>query len=260
LLEGRVPKIWMAGAFAYVLLIYPIFVAARVEIHGTRGIARTAIVENLGKVLQTAIASRQRIATGPFREMTFLERMSLRSSVETFVEKTGKAAPFQYGYTLTPIFAAFVPRVVWSDKPDIPTGQLFNKEFHVTESDDIYLSPSQLGELYWNFGWSGILVGMAGIGGILGFIGCRANLADGRSVTRFLVTAITIKQLIVSFEGAIAPSYVVWLRSLAGIGLLHLLLAHIQVRYRPFLAPQVEDQDTFPRSSQVAKLFPNLLS
>jgi hypothetical protein len=260
LLEGRIPKLWIAGAFAYVIVVYPIFVAARAEIHGTRGIARTAIVENLGKVLQIAIASKDRVASGPNREMTFLERLSLRGSVETFVQKTGREVPYQNGYTMTPLLATFIPKVIWSDKPDVPTGQLFNKEFHVTDSDDIFLSPSHLGELYWNFGWAGVLGGMTVIGAILGWIGSRFNLAQGRTVTRLFVTVVTIKQLIVGFEGDIATIYVVWLRSLAGIGLLHVVLARRSFTRRPSEGRPEENPGLRLAGPVSVRPFPNLLT
>jgi hypothetical protein len=259
LLEGRIPKLWVAGAFAYVLFVYPIFVAARVEIHGTRGIARTAIVENFGKVLELAIASKSRDLSGPNREMTFLERLSLRNSVEIFVTKTGRDVPFQRGYTLTPLLATFIPKIIWSDKPDVPTGQLFNKDFHVTDSDDIFLSPSHLGELYWNFGFPGVLGGMAIIGAILGFTGARFNLAEGRTITRLFVTVVTIKELIVGFEGDVASIYVVWLRSMAGVGVLHLIFARLPVG--PLLERRiVRHEFALTTESVRLKAFPNLLS
>jgi len=232
LMDGRLPKLWLAGAVAYVILVFPIFQAYRAEIHGTRGVARTTVVENLGKTLNLALSAENRVNSGRDRAQTFLERSSLLGSVQLIVEKTGNAVPFQHGHTLTPILATFLPKIVWSDKPDVPTGQVMNKEFHVTDSEDVYISPSHLGELYWNFGWLGVLVGMTAIGGILGFVGSRFNLADAKTVTRLLITVVTIKQVVMSFEGVIAASYVVWLRSLAGIGLLHVIFARIPVRLR----------------------------
>jgi hypothetical protein len=232
LMDGRIPKLWLAGAVAYVILVFPIFQAYRAEIHGTRGVARTTVVENLGKTLNLALSAENRVNNGRDRAQTFLERSSLLGSVQLIVEKTGNEVPFQHGHTLTPILATFLPKIVWSDKPDVPTGQVMNKEFHVTDSEDVYISPSHLGELYWNFGWLGVLVGMTAIGGILGFVGSRFNLADAKTVTRLLITVVTIKQVVMSFEGVIAASYVVWLRSLAGIGLLHVIFARIPVRLR----------------------------
>jgi ABC-type glycerol-3-phosphate transport system permease component len=135
---------------------------------------------------------------------------------------------FQEGYTISPILEAFVPKIIWSQKVRIPVGQFFNKQFRIVEGDEVYISPSHLGELYWNFGWSGVVLGMAVIGAICGWIGAAYNLAEFQSVTRVLVTVITIKQLIVSFESSISDCYVVWLRSLVGIALLHVAFARIR--------------------------------
>jgi O-antigen polysaccharide polymerase Wzy len=258
LLDRRIPMMWVAGAVAYVLLVYPIFVASRGEVHGERGISRAAVAENFGKALQLAIAAKSRVYSGPEHEMTFLERVSMRGMVEIAVERTGRDAPYQNGHTLAPLLAAFIPKVIWPDKPDVPSGQIFNKQFHLTDSDDIFISISYLGELYWNFGWLGVLVGMCACGAILGFIGSRFNLADGKTITRLLVTVVTIKQLIINFEGYISPNYVVWIRSLVGIWVLHLMLAR-----RPVSLPleSSDEHKTLPEAldSLVARPFPNLL-
>jgi hypothetical protein len=259
LVDARIPKLWLAGAVAYAILVIPVFQAYRTEIHGNRGISRASVVENFGKTLDLVLSATDRVNTGRHRAQTFLERSSLRASVQMIVDRTGEDVPYQHGYTLTPLIATFIPKVVWSDKPDVPTGQVVNKEFHVAEGEDVYISPSHLGELYWNFGWTGVLVGMAGIGGILGLVG-RLNLAGGKTITRLLVIVVTIKQTVIGFEGVIAASYVVWLRSLAGIGLLHLVFARIPVS-RSVPSNAVGDESIFiPLSSVDAKPFPNLLS
>ena len=178
-------------------------------------------------------------------------------NVQMIVEKTGTDVPYQNGYTLTPILATFIPKIVWSDKPDVPTGQLINNEFHLSDSD-IYISPSHLGELYWNYGWPGVVIGMSIIGGILGVVGGFFNMAQRKTVTRLLVTVVTIKQLVTGFESAIAPSYVVWARSMAGIGLLHLILARASVS--AWFDSKIPARDHPIEGVSGAKLFPNLLS
>jgi hypothetical protein len=262
LIEGRVPIRWVAVAVAYVILIFPLFQTFRAEIRGTRGIARTTVIENFGKVLSMVISAEDKVNTGRHRAQTFLERSSLLASVQTIVEQTGNGVAYQEGHTLSPILATFIPRIVWSDKQEVPTGQLVNKEFHISDSEDIFISPSHLGELYWNFGWPGVFIGMSLIGGMLGMVGARCNLADAKTVTRLMITVVTIKQIIVSFEGAVAPSYVVYFRSLAGIWLLHLLFARFRVRRE---RPGSAKQGGYPLSLPLAgneegKAFPNLLS
>jgi hypothetical protein len=102
-----------------------------------------------------------------------------------------------------------------------------NSDFHLTIFRDTYISPSHLGELYWNFGWLGVLLGMPLIGIVLGTVGARCNLSDSVSLTRLLITVVTIRYIVMGFEGSIAVSYVVWLRSVAAIGLLHIVMTRV---------------------------------
>jgi hypothetical protein len=259
LVDGRVPKIWMVCFLLFVIFLFPFFQAYRTAIHGG-GISRTAVIENFGKVLSTTIAAKDKVNSGRDRAQTFWERSSVKGSVEIIVGKTGNGVDFQHGYTISPILLAFAPKILLSDKVRVPTGQLFNKQFHIFDSDDIYVSPSHLGELYWNFGWGGVIFGMALIGALCGFVGAYFNLAEYRTVTRVLVLVITIKQLIVGFEGSIADLYVVWLRSLVGVGMLHLTFARIPVP--PRLMRQVASATSGPvaASSRDQRLFPNLLN
>jgi len=261
LIEGRLPILWLVAAVLYGLFVYPIFVAARGEIHGKGLIARASILGDLGHVVELAIAAENREASRGEHAQSMLERTSVRASVQMIVEHTGVDVNFQYGHTLTPLLATFVPRIVWSGKPDVATGRVVNKEFHVTEADfsDTYISPSIPGELYWNFAWPGVLIGMAVIGGALGYLGQRCNLAERKNVTNLIVVVVTIKQVIVGMEGTFSPEYVVWLRSLGAVGILHLMFAKVSIPGRTSInidppAPQVQ-----PRLSSL-KPFRNLLS
>jgi hypothetical protein len=260
LIDGRLPKPWLAAFVVYVIFVFPVFQAYRTAIHGERGLARTAVIENFGKVLQLTLAATAKVNSGRDRAQTFFERTSVKGSTEISVEKTGNGVDFQRGHTLSPVLATFIPKIVWSDKPDVPVGQLFNKSFHITDSDDVFISPSHLGELYWNFGWPGVVLGMSLIGAICGWVGARFNLQEFRTVTRILVIVVTIKELIVGFEGAIAPLYVTWLRSLAGIGILHLIFARLPVASRLF-APIRSGSEVVPAGGRRSeRLFPNLLT
>jgi hypothetical protein len=263
LVDGRVAKSWLVGAALFIFIAFPVFQAHRELAEGNRGIARTTVVENLVDTLRLAIAAKGKVTTGRNRAQTFFERVSLKSSIQMIVDKTGNEVAFQRGYTLMPILETFLPRVLWSDKPDIPTGQIVNRVFHVTEQDETYISPSHLGELYWNFGWAGVVVGMTAIGFLCGLVG-RFNLAEARTVTRLLVSVLTIRYVINGFEGSLASSYVVWLRSLAAVGLLHLAFARVPITLRRSGPTKSEEPHSPGRLSDdlkgEARVFPNLLS
>jgi hypothetical protein len=261
LIEGRLPVSWLVAAVLYGIFIYPIFVAARGEIHGKGLIARASILENLAHAVELSIAAENRAANFREHQQSLLERTSVRASVQMIVEHTGVDVKFQNGETLLPLLATFVPRLIWSDKPDVSTGRVVNKEFHVTEADfsDTFISPSITGELYWNFGWPGVLIGMGLIGGALGFLGERCNLAKGRNVTRLLVVVLTIKQVIVGMEGTFSPEYVVWFRSLGAAGILHVLFARLPAGAR---SPVGLEQPPGHDHSRLVpmKPYPNLLN
>jgi hypothetical protein len=85
-------------------------------------------------------------------------------------------------------------------------------------------------------------------------------LAEFRTVTRVLVTVITIKQLIVGFEGGISDIYVVWLRALAGIGILHLIFARVPAVSRLFRPSESGREAASAEQPYGQRLFPNLLT
>jgi len=141
----------------------------------------------------------------------------------------------------------------------VPTGQLVNKEFHLNGGEDVYISPSHLGDLYWNFGWTGVIVGMGIIGIVCGYIGARCDMTEVATVTRLLILVLTIKQLIVSFEGALGSTYVVWLRSVAAIGVLHLLFARVPAPRRSSVSADSGGEQPAVATAGLSNVFPNLL-
>jgi hypothetical protein len=255
--DGRLPKAWIAGAVIFAYIAFPVFQAYRAVVTGN-GVARSAALDNLGKTLDVVLAAKDRVNNGRDRAQTIFERMSMKSSVNVIVHGTANGIPFQHGYTMSPILAAFLPKILWPNKPDVATGRLVNKVFYKSDQEETYISPSHLGELYWNFGWSGVLVGMTAIGAICGFV-ARFNPAECRTVTRLLMTVLTFEFLIHGFEGALTGSYVVWLRTMAAVGLLHLMLARVQIagggRSRVARSPAAACE-----SLPTLKMFPNLLN
>jgi hypothetical protein len=263
LIDNRLPRAWLAAAAVFIVFLFPIYQTYRTVIHGERGISRTAVIENFSTVLQLTLAAENKVNSGRDRAKTFFERGSLKGTTEIIVEKTGNGVEFQRGHTLEPVLTAFVPKLVWSGKTDLKVGQMVNKEFHMTDSDDIFISPSNLGDLYWNFGWPGALCGMGIIGVLCGWVGARFNVADGRTVTRILVIVVTMKYLIAGFEGVIAAGYVTWLRSLAAIGVLHLAFARVPVvsrLFQPQTAIPGRLEAATPAPLGTRRPFPNLLT
>lgn len=252
LVRGRLPWGWLGAALLFVLFVFPVFQAYRVTVIAERGGTNAEAARDLGRALELTLqALRHKDRRFVEKSESFFERASLKASVDMIVRGTGRDVPYQHGHTLQPILTAFIPRALWRDKPEVVTGQLLNRSFHVSEAEDTYISPSHLGELYWNFGWPGVIVGMSALGLLLGVIGRSCDLSQAQSVTRLLVLAVSMHALCLRFEGTIAVEYVVWMRSLAMILLLHLLLSRQQAQAR------TPSQAATPRSPALA--FPNLM-
>ncbi len=262
LIDNKLPRAWLLGALVGMVVFFPILSAYRGAISGERGLSREEAVQNLSKVIDIVLAYRD--PAGEHDEQSgrsaFFERLSVKDNVERAFTETGVDVPFQQGRTLAAIPLAFVPRLILPDKFDVPTGLLFNHTFYKGGDPDTWLSPSHLGELYWNFGWPGLLIGTLLIGTLLGFVATKSSLAEHASVTRMLVLLATVQYLCVGFEGAMSLSYISWLRSLGAIWILHLLFARVAAGQRgesvqPAPALQVAPQ---PVPADVVR-FPNIM-
>lgn len=252
LLRGKLPKAWFAVGIAFVTLAFPIFQGFRLEALGAHGMSRKTAAADFGRSLELALKGKGKLERGISKDYAapnFLQRSALKPTIELLIAKTGTVAPFQKGYTLALFFNGFVPRFIWPEKPDSSVGQLFNREFHVSEVETTYISATHLGEFYWNFGWPGIAVGMLAFGFLLGFVNAKCDLSERRTLTRLFVLVTVIYATIVRFEGSIALEYTLLVRSLAVIWVMHALFARLSVG---------ENQKT--QASRVARAEPTIFA
>jgi hypothetical protein len=254
LLEGRIPRQWIIIAGTVVALTFGIFQAYRFEVLQTGKQTRASAAENLSANVDRALNS-DMLSGGLVRSsvVSLASRIDLKPTLELVIARVGNDVAYQGGDTLVHIFTSFIPRIIWPDKPDSSVGQLFNREFQVSADPNTYISATHLGELYWNFGWPGVVLGMFAIGFLLGFVNSRFALAEHRSLTRFLVLVTTIYFLCLRFEGSIAIEYIVWMRSLALVAALHFLFASVSPRARRGRAPRpAADADAAPAADDKA--------
>jgi hypothetical protein len=207
--------------------MFPIMSAKRVvmteELQLTRLEALPRTLEILARTLEEGSAVR----SGRYeqRSQTFLERSSVKASVDLIVKGMESGHPYRSGATFEPLLYVFFPRILWSDKPGGNAAQQLNREFHISADPDTFISPSHLGEWYWNFGLLGVIFGMAFSGALFGYISTRFDPSVGVSVSRVLVIMVTLYLLIVRSEGQVEIQYALWARSMLLIGILHLILA-----------------------------------
>ena len=104
---------------------------------------------------------------------TFKARLAMVNSVAIVMRDSPKWVPLRYGETIfMPTVAYFIPRVFWPEKPAMNFGREFGRTFRVTNvrTGDVFIGPTIPGELYWNFGLPGIVIGMALMGTLVRFL------------------------------------------------------------------------------------------
>ncbi len=255
LVDRRISKTWLLVSVAVIAVAFPVLQANRAIRH-QKNLSHAAAAENLTQAFQQALRADEQPHARGERAQNVFERVSIKDTLEVIITKSGSTVPFSHGDTLSPLLTAFIPRLLWPDKPGIQVGLLVAKVFFPDASSDVNLSPSHLGELYWNFGWLGVLCGMPLIGAALGLVGSRCNLSQTVTLTRVLVLLVTIQVIVVGFEATIATQYSVWLRMMLGIGVLHWMFAH-----RRLDVGEIPNRDTREPQAAVSiqPRFPNLL-
>lgn len=225
LVDGQLPYKLCFGFALVFVMVFPVFQAYRYEVLQVRANSREQALQNFTHSLALSLKSKAfGMENAAVKGLQGLSgRINLKANMELIVQKTGRAVPFQNGYTISLLSYALVPRFILPNKPDSSVGQLFNREFKVSLDRNTYISATHIGELYWNYGWIGLVIGMFLIGCLLATIGSSASMVDHKSITKLLILVTTIYLLCLRFEGGIALQYTLWIRSLILIALLHFL-------------------------------------
>jgi hypothetical protein len=223
-LRGRIP---LKGVVAYVLLAgltFSFFEDMRTQV-ARRGVDFGATAQRLAESPNRTFGADNAVQTRFERGIDyFASRGNLKGSVELVVARAGLDVPFQNGYTIGILRYAFVPRFLAPDKPDSTIGLLFNDEFDVSAVSTVYVAAGQNGELYWNYGWSGLVVGMLIAGALMGYTNTRLDLSRSLTLPRFVLLLLTVYLLAFRFEASIAQQYTLWLRAIALLAAIHLCM------------------------------------
>ncbi|GEM_PF-6845296 len=221
LLRERIPVVALSVFVIGAAVLFNVFgnYRASLALHAeSRSAAFSRIASGKASLLQKHVPLGERVSDGL---EYFISRISQRWVIDLVVARTGRdGTRFQDGSTLAPLFYIFVPRWVAPDKPNNVTGQLFNRTFSITTANT-FIAVTNLGDLYWNFGWPGVLFGMTIIGAFLAWAATKFRLDRNPTLPKFLFLMVTILLLVLKFEGGIALIYTMWARVAVFLLLLH---------------------------------------
>ena len=161
--KRRIQARWILATFVAVSLFYPIGNFQRqVILQGNTRSAAWALRKPLEVVSRTArfVGSQEFASLFLEGAASTLSRFDGLGIATVIVRDCPARVPFQGGWTLAQIFISWVPRVVWKDKPDMTSGQWVTD--HFAGGPDIHSSTGStwIGELWFSYGWPGILIGM----------------------------------------------------------------------------------------------------
>lgn len=111
--------------------------------------------------------------------------------------RTPREIPYWGGETYLSLVGAFVPRVLWPDKPTKELGQAFGHRYGYIGADDsgTALNLPVLVEFYANFGIAGVIVGMCLVGFIYYVLQRMVN-SPGQDTLHSLVGVVILVPLI----------------------------------------------------------------
>ncbi len=239
LLRERIPVFTLIVFTLATAVLFNVFQSYRNSLWSSgesRGAALSQIVSGNATALKAGVPLGQRVSKGL---EYFVSRISARWVIDLVVARTGRnGIPFQDGATLTPLFYIFIPRLVAPDKPNNVIGRLFNHTFSIA-SANTYIAVTNLGDLYWNFGWPGIVIGMTIIGAFLAWAATKFRLDRNPTLPKFLFLMVTALFLVLRFEDGIALIYTIWARGAVLLLLLHAVMP--KARNRRKAKPQRVD-------------------
>jgi hypothetical protein len=144
------------------------------------------------------------------------------------VERDG----FRYGETMAYASYAFIPRLLWPDKPFLSKGSWFTaylgfspRESEATTSTGI----TATGELYWNFGIPGVVLGMLFIGMLIGAVWRLAG-ADPRGNLLHMLLYTSLLLDIMNMPEAVTTAGF-WIAEFLVFGAVFLLLGWRPVQF-----------------------------
>jgi hypothetical protein len=198
-LQRWLPVLSLAGVLVY-SAVYQIITTARSDFTGytASGYSKTGpqgsqITGSMSKVHAGAALS-----------------MSIGDQVDEFFHRQFEPLPvgfivhevreggFMMGGTMGYVFYMFVPRILWPEKPVVTRGNWFT--YYLGFSDSPAWATSSTGqtaqgELYWNFGLAGVIIGMFFIGSFLGALWRVAGEDPHRQPVRMTLYVSTTTQI-----------------------------------------------------------------
>jgi hypothetical protein len=162
------PLVFAGGVVLYLFVVAPVLMRSR-EITGV-----DSQLQKLEIAAEETVLSFREDTFFAFQEETnkFLYRQ-FESTPAGFIVSDVREHGFKYGETMVNLTYAFIPRLIWPDKPIVTRGSWFTSYLGGSGSEEESKTSTGIysaGELYWNFGLAGVALGMFIMGTMFSYI------------------------------------------------------------------------------------------
>ncbi|MFP6654531.1 MAG: hypothetical protein VCB25_02815 [Myxococcota bacterium] len=245
LLGGRLRARWMLAGVLGLAMLYPVAQFYRQDVLDSN---RLTIVDALsdpnrtfGQISDFLSSSRAGVYFGDGLTAT-AARLDAIGIESVIVRDTPSVSPFQEGRTIGLFFTAFVPRLLWSGKPDITLGQWITDTYGSGSHIKSHTGPSFIGDLYLNFGVASVVVGMILIGVFLRLFQTRF-LGPNPTTVGILAAIVVVAQFHIKQIGAAAHVLSSTVFALAPVLIVYLAVGLLARRGSGRPTPNWSEQD-----------------
>lgn len=147
----------------YLLIVAPVVNASR-NLHWSEGANQT---ERIQRVLLSDRAKEVDIG----EQVEALLSRQFEPAPVAFLYREVERSGLRYGETMDYLAYAFIPRFFWPEKPNVTRGAWFTLYLGQARNErEVSTSTGQMavGELYWNFGMLGVILGLMFLGAFIG--------------------------------------------------------------------------------------------
>ena len=229
------PALGTALAVFYLFVVSPVVMQARMQAVQSES-AGSRLVETFADMFSERAGSPSQVSA--WEPVDALLRRQFDPAPVSYIAGEVETYGLQYGATMDYIRYAFIPRILWPDKPSVTRGAWFTVYTGFAETEAEATTSTGItatGELYWNFGLPGVLAGMFVIGWLLALLWRLAGIDPRGDIVRtllyvslmlqmnnmseFVTVLVSVAVITVLFGGLLLASKVVVRRSTAAAGI-----------------------------------------
>ncbi len=157
---------WVLGFVVAITLLYPVSEVYRDYLRGRR-LSAVQVISSphyIAGLLQRFVGTSKLgdyMAEGLLATSARFDTVAITSVI---ARDAGHRVPFQNGWSLGYIAISYVPRLLWPGKPETTIGRWVTTHFGSGPMIESNTGAGWVGEFYFNFGWAGVVIGMALLG------------------------------------------------------------------------------------------------